>query len=142
MGYRKRRTSWRTNKNYQNRYKKTNQPKEHPIGSWANPYPAGPFDPSNIDRITIRHSQVRYRGTTELTAYRKDIIPQTFKNDYGDYLYRVEWAPHHERMFRDFNANGMERINGKLFKSSLSNASFELIKECYVLFERFSRYTD
>ncbi len=144
MGYYKKRrksSDWRTNKNYQNRFRK-NQKVEHSLGSWANPYPAGPFDPSNIERITIRHSQVRYRGTTELIAYRKDNIPQAFKNDYGDYLYRVEWAPHHEQMFRQFNENKMERINGKLFKSSLKNASFQLITECYILFERFSRYTD
>ena len=53
MGYyKKRKTDWRTNKNYQNRFRK-NQPVEHPLGSWANPYPAGPFDPNNIDKITI-----------------------------------------------------------------------------------------
>ena len=143
MGYyKKRRTSdWRTNKNYQNRFRK-NQPVEHPLGSWANPYPAGPFDPNNIDKITIRHSQVRYRGTLELIAFRKDILPKPFENDYGDFLRQVKWVPRHEEMFRQFNENGMERINGKLFKSSLKNASFELITECYVLFERFSRYTD
>ena len=143
MGYyKKRRTSdWRTNKNYQNRFRK-NQPVEHPLGSWANPYPAGPFDPNNVDKISFAHSQVRYRGTTSLTAYRKDIMPESFENDYGDYLQRVEWQPEHEKMFKDFNVNGRERINGKLFKSSLENASFDLIKECYVLFRRFSRYTD
>ena len=77
-----------------------------------------------------------------MIAYRKDIQPQEYRNDYGDFLREVRWESHHEQYLRSFNENKLERINDKLFKSSISKASFEQIKENYVLFERFSRYTD
>ena len=135
MGYRR---------NYYRYRSRTRPPqkKEHALGSWANPYPAGPFDPANIDKITVYHSQARYRGTTEMIAYRKDNLPQEYRNDYGDYLQELRWEPHHEQYLQRFNENKLERINGKLFKSAIPKASFEQIKENYVLFERFSRYTD
>ena len=128
-------------KKYQNRYRKK-YPDEQPLGAFGNPYPAGPFDPSNIDTIVIYQSQVRHRGTTRLIAYRKDLVPNQSRNDYGDHTVQVKWDAGHKDMINVAAAEKKEKIGTKWFKSSLNNATFDLIKDCYVLFERFSGYTD
>ena len=116
---------------------------EQRLGSKDNPLPAGPFDPINHSKFTVYQNLTRYRGKKQLIAYRKDNVPKKeTKNNHGEYRRLIEWAPHHEGMINDHNNQTVENIGTKWFKSSLINATFDQIKECYVLFESFRIQTD
>jgi len=143
MGYRNygKKTSWRTNKNYQNRYRKQ-YPVEQPLGAFGNPYPAGPFDKANLDKVVIYQSQVRYRGTTRLIAYRKDLVPDQSSNDYGDYVVQVKWDAGHKDMIEVAAAGKKEKVGDKWFKSSLNNVTFQELQEDYALYKTYQAYTD
>ena len=115
---------------------------EQRLGSKGNPLPAGPFDPINHSKFIVYQNQTQYRGKKQLIAYRKDNIPKKeTANNSGEYNRQIKWAPHHEGMISDHNNRNVENIGTKWFKSSLINATFSQVKECYVLFENFRRHT-
>jgi hypothetical protein len=118
------------------------RPIEQLLGECGNPYPAGPFDKANLDKIVIYQSQVRYRGTTRLIAYRKDLVPDQSSNDYGDYVVQVKWDAGHKDMIEVAAAGKKEKVGNKWFKSSLTNATFQEIQEDYTLYKTYQAYTD
>jgi len=116
---------------------------EQRLGSAGNPLPAGPFDPMNHSKFVVYQNLTRYRGKKQLIAYRKDNVPKKeTKNNQGEYSRRIKWAPHHEGMITNHNERSVENVGTKWFKSSLTNATFDQIKECYVLFESFRMQAD
>ena len=79
MGYRRRYRSYTKVR----RKPQPAAPVVHPKGHWSKPIAISDpeyKDPGLRERYCVSYSQVRYRGVTELVAYRKDIKPTIWKD--------------------------------------------------------------
>jgi len=132
MGYR----------DYSYRYNKKNNPTSKELGSYYNPYPAGPFEPACIEEIIVFSQNDHGYANTSLIAYRDGNVSKESKNAAGDYARRVKWLPTHEFMIKKRYAKLSEKAGKKWFRHSVNNASFEQIKKHYSLFEVFHKYKE
>ena len=145
MGYRRRYRSYTKVR----RKPQPAAPVVHPKGHWSKPIAISDpeyKDPGLRERYCVSYSQVRYRGVTELVAYRKDIKPTIWK-DWTGHCKKVEngWDIYDKASFeRDHSqfSNRKDQATGIWYQDPIAELTYEQFKDQYDIYEEFQAYTD
>ena len=95
---------------------------------------------SEYPTISLAHSQVRYRGTTELNAHLKGTEPAEFKCTMQGHCKRVE-------VTREQHAAWMSRVcnvrfGKRWYRHPITSVSYEEFCNRYHVYERHTKYLD